>query len=71
MKEKMWDKFLLSNYCQTVFQKFQNLKQNNKIVDEYTDDFYKLQAQNNEDEEQSVASYINGLHYFIQEVTSL
>lgn len=36
IKEKMRDNFLPSAYRQTVFKKFLNLKQNNKIVAETT-----------------------------------
>lgn len=53
MKYKTRDKFLPFDYLQTVFQKFWNLKQNNKATEEYNGELYTLQAWNgfNVDEE--------------------
>lgn len=49
------------------------MRQNYIFVDEYTKEFYKLHARKdlNEDKEQSVARYINGLRLLIQEMVSL
>ena len=54
MKEKLRGKFLPTDYRQTLFQKLHNLKQESKTVQEYTEEFYILQAHNDlkEDEEQ-------------------
>lgn len=42
MKEKLKERFLPSDYHQTLCQKFHNLGQYNKSVDEYTEEFYML-----------------------------
>lgn len=46
MKEKLKEKFLQSDYYQTLFQKFHKQRQYNKSVDEYTEEVHMLQARN-------------------------
>lgn len=62
MEEKTRAKFLLLIIVKMVFHKFQILRQNNRTIEEYTEEFYKVQARNslNEDEYQIVARCING-----------
>ena len=69
MKEKLRCKFLPIDYRQTLFQKLHNFRQGSKTVQEYTEEFYNLQARNDlrEDEEQRIARYLAGLRPQIQD----
>ena len=46
-----------------LYQQYQDYKQSNRTVSEYTEEFYKLNAWNDlvETESQQVARYITGL----------
>jgi len=73
MKEKMKGKFLPSDHSRTIFQEFNNLRQRNQTVEEYTENFYKLQARNDldESEEKTVTRYLNGLKWTIRDQLNL
>ena len=73
MEKKLREKFLPIDYSQTLFRKFQNLKQNLSSVQEYTNEFYKLsmRIEHQEDDEQMAARYINGLKFTIQDELSM
>lgn len=55
--------FLLYNYKIGLYQRFQNLRQSTRSVDEYTTDFYKPLAhiELHETTTQLVSQYIGGL----------
>ena len=61
------------DYSQTLFRRFQNLKQNLSSVQEYTNGFYKLSIhiENQEDDEKMVARYITSLKFTIQDELSM
>jgi len=69
MAEKLRYKFLASDYGQRLFKEFQNLRQREKSVSEYTNEFFRLSIHRNVDEggKQLVARYVNGLNYAIQD----
>ena len=73
MEEKLREKFLPIDYSQTLFRRFQNLKQNLSSMQEYTNDFYKLfmHIEHQENDEQMEARYINGLKFTIQDELSM
>jgi hypothetical protein len=56
-----------------LFQRLHMLRQGVKSVDDYTEEFYQLDARNNlsETEEQLVVSYLGGLRQSLQDVLSL
>ncbi|XP_078161156.1 uncharacterized protein LOC144556644 [Carex rostrata] len=70
LKREMNREFLPLNYRQTLFQQFQSLSQGAKSVEEYTLEFYKLEARNqiNETEDLRVARYLHGLRMNIQDM---
>ncbi|XP_013624018.1 PREDICTED: uncharacterized protein LOC106329985 [Brassica oleracea var. oleracea] len=75
-KISTWDKlkremkffFWPYNYDQLLFQKFQNLRQGTRTVDEYTMDFFKMinRVELRDTEQQLVTRFIGGLHQQIQ-----
>ena len=69
MVARFKSKFLPTDYHQRIFRDCQNLRQNERIVSEYTNEFFKLtiQSEQVEEEEETVARYINGLSYAIQD----
>ncbi|KAI0507969.1 hypothetical protein KFK09_014099 [Dendrobium nobile] len=69
----MKGKFLPSDHSRTIFQEFNNLRQGTQTVEEYTENFFKLQARNNldESEEKTVTRYLNGLKWTIQDQLNL
>jgi Retrotransposon gag protein len=69
LKREMNREFLPLNYRQTLFRQFQSLVQGSRSVDEYTLDFYQLEARNqlNEIEDQRVARFLHGLRSNIQD----
>ena len=70
--KKLREKFLPLDSSQTLFHRFQNLKQNVSSVQEYTNDFCKLSMwiKHQEDDEQT-ARYINDLKFSIQDELSM
>eukprot|EP01018_Ginkgo_biloba_P033771 Gb_09537 [translate_table: standard] len=69
MVERLKSKFLLTYYHQRIFRDCQNLRQKERTMSEYTDEFFKLTIRSKrvEEEEEIVAIYINGLSYAIQD----
>ena len=69
MEKRLREKFLPMDYSQTLFRRFQNLKQNLSSVQDYTDEFYKLsmRIEHQENNEQMAARYVNGLKFSIQD----
>lgn len=65
--------FLPFNYSRTLYQKFQNLRQGNRTVDVYTEEFYQLLARTNllETNDQLVSRFIGGLRLSFQDVLNL
>ena len=59
----MKTRFLPTNYEQLLYQQYQHCQQRNRSVNEYTEEFYRLNARNdlNETERQQVARYVGGL----------
>ena len=47
MKEKLRGKFLPTDHARTLFQDYNNLRQGNRTIEDYTEEFYKLQSRNN------------------------
>ena len=70
LKREINREFLPLNYRQILFQQFQSLSQGAKSVEEYTLEFYKLEARNqiNETEDLRVARYLHGLRMNIQDM---
>ncbi|KAK2991171.1 hypothetical protein RJ640_015476, partial [Escallonia rubra] len=73
MKEKLKAQFLPRDYDQTLYQRVQNLRQHEKTVKEYTQEFHKLSLRSNlaKTESQNVSRYVNGLRLAIQDQVSL
>lgn len=69
MEKKMREKFLPMDYSQTLFRRFQNLKQNLFSMQDYTNEFYKLsmRIEHQESNEQMATRYVNGLKFSIQD----
>eukprot|EP01018_Ginkgo_biloba_P022918 Gb_33052 [translate_table: standard] len=69
MVARLKSKFLSTDYHQRIFRDCQNLRQKERTVSEYTDEFFKLtiQSERVEEEEETVARYIKGLSYAIQD----
>ncbi len=65
----MRENFLPMDYSRTLFFRFQNLKQNLFLVQDYTNEFYKLSMciKHQENNEKMVARYVNGLKFSIQD----
>ncbi|KAK2967260.1 hypothetical protein RJ640_012588 [Escallonia rubra] len=73
MKEKLKAQFLPRDYDQTLYQRVQNLRQREKTLKEYTQEFQKLSLRSDlaETESQKVSRYVNGLRLPIQDQVSL
>lgn len=69
MVARLKSKFLPTNYHQRIFRDCQNLRQKERTMSDYTDEFFKLtiRSERVEEEEETVARYINGLSYAIQD----
>ena len=61
--------FLPTDYQQQLYVKYQNCRQGNRSVDEYTDEFYHLHTRNNMDEPEfrTVTKYLGGLKQELQD----
>jgi hypothetical protein len=70
MKREMRARFVPKHYHSDLFDKLQNLKQGNLYVDEYYKEMEKAMIRANvfEDEEQSIARFMFGLHRNIQRI---
>jgi len=66
---KLKTKFLSTDYHQRVIRDCQNLRQREKTVSEYIDEFFKLSIRSErvKDEEETMERYINGLSYAVQD----
>ena len=73
MVAKMKAKFIPKDYQITLFRRMQNLRQKLSSVNEYTEEFYKIniRAGHWEREDEKVARYMNGLRYEIQDEMSM
>jgi hypothetical protein len=70
MKREMRARFVPKHYRRDLFDKLQNLKQGSLNVDEYYKEMEKAMIRANvyEDEEQSIARFMSGLHRNIQRI---
>ena len=70
MKREIRERFVLKHYRRDLFDKLQNLKQGSLNVDEYYKVMEKAMIRANvyEDEEQSIARLMLGLHQNIQRI---
>jgi hypothetical protein len=68
MIEKMKEKFIPRDYQITLFRRMKNLTQKLMTVEEYTEEFYRMniRAGHRESNDGKVARYMNGLRYEIQ-----
>lgn len=73
MKRLLQQCFLPPDYEQFLYQQYQNCRQANRTVNEYTEEFYRLNSRVNlsETEDQLIARYIGGLKLAIQERLAL
>jgi hypothetical protein len=73
MKREMRARFLPKYYYRDLFDKLQNLKQGNLSVEEYYREMEKAMIRANvyEDEEQSIARFMSGLHRNIQHIVGM
>ncbi|XP_022682409.1 uncharacterized protein LOC111257333 [Setaria italica] len=73
MKREMRARFVPKHYRRDLFDKLQNLKQGSLSVDEYYKEMEKAMIRANvyEDEEQSIARFMSGLHRNIQRIVEL
>ena len=73
MIAKMKAKFIPRDYQITLFRRMQNLRQKLMAVKEYTEEFYKLniRAGHQENDDEKVSRYMNGLRYKIQDEMSM
>lgn len=64
--------FLPYNYARMLYQRLQNLRQGNRLVDDYTTEFYQLVSRDAIAEDESrVARYIGGLQTQFQDVLNM
>jgi hypothetical protein len=68
MVANMKAKFIPKDYQITLFWRMQNLRQKLMSVNEYTEEFYKIniRAGHREIDDEKVSRYMNGLWYDIQ-----
>lgn len=73
MKQLMKARFLPADYDQILYQQYHQCHQKGRTVNEYSEEFFRLNTQNNrqETERQQVARYISGLTPPIQEKLEL
>ena len=73
MKQLLQGWFLPPDYEQFSYQQYQNCWQTNQTVNEYMEEFYRLNAWLNlsETEDQLIARYIGGLKLVIQDQLAL
>ncbi|KAF5208382.1 hypothetical protein FRX31_002031 [Thalictrum thalictroides] len=73
MKKYLCRRFLPSNYEVLLYDQLRNLKQGNRSVSEYLNDFYRLTARNGvkETELQQLSRFIGGLRFAIQDKMSM
>lgn len=69
MKRLLQQRFVPPDYEQFLYQQYQNCRQANHTVNEYTEEFYRLNARVNlsETEDRLIARYIGGLKLAIQD----
>jgi len=70
MKRELRARFVPKHYHRDLFDKLQNLKQGSLSVDEYYKEMEKAMIRANvyEDEEQTIARFMSGLHHNIQHI---
>ena len=68
MEKRLREKFLPLGYAQTIFRRFQNLKQNLSTVEELMNEFYQLSihVDHQETDEQLAARYVNCLNFLFR-----
>lgn len=73
MKQLLRARFLPPDYAQILYRQYQSCQQENRTVNEYTEEFYRLEARINlpESEEQPVAKYVDGLRLGIRDLLRL
>ncbi|GFS29833.1 hypothetical protein Acr_00g0008720 [Actinidia rufa] len=73
LKKHLCEAFLPYNYARVMYQRFQNLRQDARMVDEYTTKFYQLMARNDlgETDDQLVSRYIGGLQTQYQDTLNM
>ena len=73
MIAKMKAKFIPRDYQITLFRRMQNLRQKLMTMKEYTEEFYRLniKAGHQENDNEKVSRYLNGLRYDIQDELSM
>lgn len=73
MKKELKKKFLPEHYMQDAFLKFHRLKQENRSVEEYSEEFDHLMMRCGiyEPEEQTIARYLGGLRREIFDIVDL
>lgn len=69
MREDERTFFFSLGYTKTLYQQLHILRQSERIIDEYTNDFYQLVVRNDilEIEEKLVIRYLSGLHQSFQD----
>lgn len=69
LKKLMKKRFLPKNFQWVLFIQYQNYKQGQRTVDDYTLEFHNLASRNelNETKEQLIARYVGGLKFSVQE----
>ncbi|PKU62072.1 RNA-directed DNA polymerase [Dendrobium catenatum] len=69
MKQLLRSQYLPTDYEQILYHKYQHCSQGNRTVSEYTEEFHRLSARNdlNENANHLVARYIGGLKEAIQD----
>ena len=72
MVNKIKKKFIPNNYQVNLLRRMQNLKQKDISVNDYTEEFYRLdiKLEHVDDKIEKVARYLNGLRYGIQDQMS-
>jgi cysteinyl-tRNA synthetase len=73
MKRKMRARFVPKHYRRDLSDKLQNLKQRNLLMEEYYQEMETAMIRANvyEDEEQSIAHFMSGLHRNIQHIVEM